>query len=160
MDRIELIGGGSPSVPDWFRIRLRELDPTLLVRWNQPPPFSRRPARFVIEQCVRHHASTSEHNHLCERIYVLQCQDDEGAMMPLGEAVLNEIKRRDVAAAGYGPDDLARFCADNQALVLAEREKIDQAQTDAVKHASRFNRRQLLHAITLMGRHDVCRVNQ
>jgi hypothetical protein len=160
MDRILLIGGGAPAVPESFRQRLHALDPTLLVRWNQPPKGSRRPARFMIEQCVRHHGeAVTDHSHLCERIYVFQCQNPDGTMMPLDDAVLEEIKKRDVMQSGYGPNDLARFCKDHQDLVMDQRRKIEEEQADAVKHASRFNRRQLLQAITLMGRHSL-EVNQ
>lgn len=80
-------------------------------------------------------------------------------MMPLGDKVLEEIKLRDVQQAGYGPNDLKKFCDDNQALVLAERKKMEQDQEDSIRHASKFNRRQLLRAVTLMGHHDVCRVH-
>lgn len=160
VDRIQLTGrDAAPTVSEQFKKQLRALDPTLCVRWNQPPAFSKRPPRFVIEQCVRHHAAGTEHDHTCQRIYVLICQDADGCMLPLGETVLEEIRARDVTKAGYGPNDLKKFCDDNQALVLAERKKMEQDQEDSIRHASKFNRRHLLRAVNLMGQHDVCRVH-
>lgn len=159
MDRIKLIGGGQPAIPADFKAKLRALDPSLLVRWNQPPEFSKRPPRFVIEQCIGHHGPTAEHTHVCQRLYVFLVQDSDGNMAQLGDWVLEEIKRRDVQRAGYGPNDLERFCRDNQQEVLAQRAKIEADQADAVKHASKFNRRQLIHALDLMGRHSL-EVNQ
>jgi hypothetical protein len=159
MDRIKLVGGGQPAVPESFRAKLKALDPNLCVRWNQPPAFSKRPPRFVIEQCVKHHAAGTEHDHTCERLYVMLVQGPDGSMAGLGDWVLDEIKRRDVQRSGYGPDDLARFCRDNQTEVLAQRAKMEKDQEESVRHASKFNRRQLCRALTLMGRHDL-RVNQ
>lgn len=160
MDRITLVGGGRPAIPEGFRERLRALDPTLCVRWNQPPPWSKKPPRFIIEQCVKHYAIGAEHDHTCQRLYVFLVQDAEGGMMPLGDAVLEEIKSRDVQRAGYGPNDLDRFIREHQEQLDANREQITAAQADSVRHASRFNRRQLLKAVHLIQQHDVCRINQ
>lgn len=159
MDRIHLVGGGIPAVPDAFLASLRAYDPTLLVRWNQPPSFSKRQPGFVIEQCIRHLAPGSEHSHVCQRSYVMTCRAADGSMLPLGDAILNEIKRRDVTKAGFGPEDHARFCRANHETLMTQRAKIERDQAEAVRHASRLNRRQLLQAIRLMGKHDL-RVNQ
>lgn len=152
-DRITIIGGGAPSIPENFRTALRALDPSLLVTWN---PGKRR---FVIEQCVQHLAPTTEHTHLCGRVYVYLVQDPEGNMMGLGDAVLQEIRRRDVSRSGYGPDDLQKWTRDMQTQLDAARERIEKQQADSVHHASRFNRRQLLRAIHLMQQHSM-QVNQ
>ena len=153
MDRIQIIGDTTPAISQGFRDKLRAQDPTLTVSWN----WKKR--RFVIEQCVRHHASTAEHNHLCERIYVLLVQDPDGGMLALGDHVLEEIRRRDIHRAGYGPNDLGRFTRDMQAKLEDHQQKIDAAQADAVHHASRVNRRQLLRAISMMQNHSL-EVNQ
>lgn len=141
-DQITLVTNdySGPTIPESFKQQLRSYDPTLHVEWNS------RKMRFVIQQCVQHHAPTSDHNYLCERIYVLLVQDPEGCMMSLGEAVMNMIKARDVTKAGYGPNDREKWIADRNAEEIVEKQRIDAAQADAVKHASRFSRRQLLSA--------------
>jgi len=137
-----------PSVSESFKAQLRSYDPTLCVMWNS------KKMRFVVQQCVEHHAPGGEHTHLCQRIYVLLAQASDGTMLPLGDTVMNAIRARDVTKAGYGPTDLQRWIGDRNNEETKVREKIDRDQTDAVKHASRFNRRQLLSAfnkLNMMG---------
>lgn len=143
-DRIKIIGGGSegPAIPESFVRQLREYDRTLLVQWN---PVKNR---FVVQQCIKHHAPTEAHNHLCERIYVFLCQDSEGCMMGLGDAVMNAIKARDVTKAGYGPEHLQKWIDDRTEEDMKNRERIAVRQADVIRHCSRFNRRQILGAFT------------
>lgn len=141
-DQITLVTDdfSGPAIPESFERQLRALDPTLLVRWNG------KRMRFVIEQCVGHHANGPQHSHLCERIYVFLVQDPEGAMMPLGEVVITKIRARDVTRAGYGPEDLHRWTAERADEDKQNKERIKQQQNDAVRHCTRFNRRQVLKA--------------
>lgn len=131
-----------PSVPENFLRNLQTYDPSLLVRWNH------KKMRFVIEQCTRHYAQGVGHNHLCERIYVMLVQDPDGCMMSLGDAVIEQIKKRDVTKQGYGPEGLARWTADRAREDAEVRADIERKQDDAIKHCSRFSRRQLLDAFT------------
>lgn len=155
INRIVLPGQSheGPAIPESFRESLRQYDPNLIVAWNTIKK------RFVIEQCVEHLAEGTAHTHICRRNYVAIAQDDEGHMLPLGDKVMEMIKARDVLNAGYGPDDLQKFLADQKAAGVAERERISKAQDDAIKHGSRFNRRQLLKAVSLMQNHSL-EVNQ
>lgn len=147
-DRITLVTDdfSGPSIPESFEQQLRAYDTSLMVRWNS------KKMRFVIEQCVEHHAPTPEHNHLCARIYVLLAQDREGCMMPLGSGVLEMIRARDVTKAGYGPNDKDRWIADQNDKEVKAREKIKADQDDAIEHSSRSNRRQLLRAFNQLSR--------
>jgi len=147
-DRITLVTNdfSGPKIPEKFLSDLKDLDPTLLVRWND------RKRRFTIEQCTRHHASPEGHNYLCERIYVLLVQDPEGGMMGLGDAVLDMIRARDVTKVGYGPERLRKFQLDMQRIDEENRALIDRKQTEAIKACSRDNRRQLLKAFRLLSR--------
>lgn len=86
-------------------------------------------------------------------------QDDEGVMMPLGDKVMDKIRAADVTKAGYGPNDLAKFLADQKAVLKKDRDEREKAMDDAVHHGSRLNRRQLLRAIHLMQQHNLT-VNQ
>ena len=140
-DKITLVTNdySGPAIPEQFERNLRAYDPTLLVRWNY------KKMRFVIEQCVEHHGP-AEHNHLCARIYVLLCQDPEGCMMSLGDAVMNMLRVRDVSKAGYGPNDLKQWIGDANAKDEAVRAGIEKKQAEAVKHASSYGRRQLIRA--------------
>lgn len=143
-DQITLVTNdfSGPTIPEKFLHDLKELDPSLLVRWNN------RKMRFVVEQCTHHHATGSEHSHLCERIYVLLVQDPEGAMMGLHSGVLETIKARDVTKAGYGPSDLHRWTKERADEDAENRKNIEKKQREAVKHASAYGRRQLIDAFS------------
>lgn len=141
--------GESPAIPDGFRERLRALDPDLCVAWNYVKK------RFVIEQCVKHLSGTAEHTHVCDRLYVLMVQDEDGCMMPLGEKVIEMVKARDVARLGYGPNDLSRFQRDIKAAAKQEIERRQEAGAEVIRYGSRHNRRQLLKAIHLIQNHSL-----
>lgn len=151
INRIVLPGQTSegPAIPESFVRQLRQYDPTLLVAWNQIKK------RHVIEQCVRHLSPGPEHSHLCDRNFVVMAQDDEGVMLPLGDAVIDKIKAADVSRAGFGPDDLAKFLSSQKEVLKADRADRDKKMTEAFKHGSRFNKRQLLHAKHLIDQHDL-----
>lgn len=150
MDRI-IIGDVSPTISEVFRAKLRTFDADLYVSWNP------RRRRFQIEQCVGHHAPTAAHSHLCERIYVLLVQGDEGEMLGLGEHVFKELRARDVRNAGYTEDHRGaeNFLRDMNNQCEASQRKIEADQADAVRHCSRMNRRQLLRAIGMMQQHSL-----
>ena len=155
INRIVLPGQPSegPAIPESFIAQLRQYDSTLLVAWNSIKN------RFVIEKCDEHYAEGPAHSHLCRRSYVLMAQDDEGVMLPLGDHVMDKIRAADVTRAGYGPDDLAKFLADQKAVLKKDHEDRDKKMRDAVRHGSKLNRRQLLRAIHLIQQHNLT-VNQ
>ena len=155
INRIVLPGASSeaPAVPEGFREKLRQYDPSLLVSWNT---FRKR---FVIEQCIQHLAPTAEHTHICRRIYVLLVQDGEGCMMPLGEKVMEMIAARDTQKAGYGPNDLARFIADSRKKRREHYDAIDRHMNQTMHDATKDGRRQLLKAAHLIQQHSL-EVNQ
>lgn len=156
VNRVVLVGnsqGGAPAVSDAFRQMLRGYDPDLLVSWNSLK------RRFVIEQCVRHYAATSEHTHVCQRLYVLMAQDEAGVMVPLGEKVMDMIREKDTRKAGYGPGDLARFLRDQRRVIEADREDRSKKMGEVIRYGSRHNRAQLRKALHLIQQHDL-RVNQ
>lgn len=145
-DKITLVTNDftGPAIPEQFLRDLRSYDPSLHVEWNC------KKMRFVIQQCIKHHAPTSTHNHLCERIYVLLVEDSEHCMMALGSGVMERIRARDVSRAGYGPDDRERWIADRNAEEQKAQEKIKADQRDVVRHCSRDGRRQLLRAFNAL----------
>lgn len=151
INRILLPGQQSeaPSVPEGFREKLRQYDPTLCVSWNT---FKKR---FVIEQCVRHNSDTAEHTHVCLRNYVLLVQDPEGCMLGLGEKVIEMIAQRDVTKAGYGPDDLDRFIRDMRNKRQEHYQKTERKMDQVIGEGARDNRRQLLKAVHLIQQHNL-----
>lgn len=155
INRIVLPGQPSegPAIPESFLESLRQYDRSLLVAWNHIRK------RFVIEQCTEHYADGNAHSHLCRRIFVLMAQDDEGVMLPLGDRVMDKIRAADVSKAGYGPNDLAKFLADQKLVLKKDHDDREAAMADAVRHGSKLNRRQLLKAIHLMQQHNLT-VNQ
>jgi hypothetical protein len=138
-----------PAIPESFLLQLRQYDPSLLVAWNQIKK------RFVIEQCVQHLSPGPEHSHVCNRNFVVMAQDDEGVMLPLGDAVMDKIKAADVSRAGFGPDDLEAFLKSQKKILKADQENREKKVDDAFKHGSRFNKRQLLKAKHLIDQHDL-----
>jgi hypothetical protein len=151
INRIVLPGQSSeaPAIPESFREQLRQYNPTLLVAWNHIKK------RFAIEQCVKHLSPGPEHSHVCDRLFVVLAQDDEGVMLPLGDAVMNKIKAADVSRAGYGPDDLENFLKSQKLILKADQDNREKKVDDAFKHGSRFNKRQLLKAKHLIDQHDL-----
>lgn len=139
----------APAIPESFREMLRKYDPDLLISWNT---FRKR---FVIEQCVQHLSGRPEHTHICRRNYVVIVQDGEGSMVPLGEGVIQMIAERDNQRRGYGPQDLARFIRDRREERDSVTRKGYDAGRDAIKHATRDGRRQLLKAAHLIQQHSL-----
>lgn len=72
--------------------------------------------------------------------------------MPLGDAVMNQIKARDVSRAGYGPEDLQKFLAMGNRLEEQDTAERKRKSDEAVELCSRDNRRQLLRAFRMLDR--------
>lgn len=150
---IHVVGDAAPSVPDWFRTRLAHYDPTLLLAWNG------RKRKWVIEQCVRHHAPAAAHSHVCERIYVWMVQDAQGDPMPLGEHVLEKLAAIDLQRQGFGPEDREKFIRRlNQEQLELERKR-EAEIASMMRHNRLYHRVQLNRAFSLIQRHDL-RVNR
>jgi hypothetical protein len=152
---VQIVGGGRPAIPEGFRRRLHEQDRTLLVSWHE------KRHRWLIEQCIGPHLpdGSGDHTHLCGRIYVYMVQDENRLYLPLGDHVLEELRRRDVSRLGYGPENADDFIRAMNQVDEANKAKIEADMADSVKHASRFNRRQLLQAVRLLQTHSL-EVNQ
>jgi hypothetical protein len=79
---IHLVGEDARSVPNWFRRRLRDIDPALVVYFN---PFKQQ---FCIDRCVRGSDCLSEKHVECEKTNVM--------LFPhMGEAALEKLKSMD-----------------------------------------------------------------
>ncbi len=150
---ITVIGDAIPAAPETFLRRMRQLDPSLHLSWNG------RKHKWLIEQCIEHHAAGALHDHTCRRVYVYLVQAENGDPMPLSERVLDKLKEIDTQRQGYGPDRLEAWRRDRMNEQLELEARRNEEMRDAIRHSSRYNRRQLLRAVTLMGRHDL-RVNQ
>lgn len=95
-DKILLVGDDHLEPSDEFKAKLKAFDPDLCVSW------SRTKHRFVIEQCVEHCSATSEHTHLCRKVYVWMVQDEDKCMTPLGEHVFDKLKQMRANTESFG----------------------------------------------------------
>lgn len=152
-NRITILSSEAPAIPESFIRSLRGYDPKLHVQWN---PKRRR---FTILVCTQHLAPTEMHTHICRSEYVFLCQTDDGELLPLSDAVIDEIRRRDVSRAGYGPTDARRFCADAEFARITNDEEIARQQRQIMTDNTRDNKRQLRKAYDLIQRHDMHRIH-
>lgn len=146
------------EVPEGFLARLREFDPALTAAWNA------RRQRFVIEQCVKHHAPTEHHTHVCERVYVWLVQTEDGpggGFLSLDNVdhILRKLASIDLRRQGYGPEDHGRFCSDRQYELEKEREKAESAAKELPRLARKDNWLSMNRAMLLLEKHGL-RVNR
>lgn len=105
---IQVCGSETPSFPEAFNRKLQELDPDLWVVWHHPPTWpATRSGVWKIEQCIKHNGGyrgngKPEHTHVCQRIYVLMVQDEDGTPQPLGEHVLNKLREMRANSESFG----------------------------------------------------------
>lgn len=123
--------------------------------------------RFVIEQCIEHHADPVPnedgvvvHNHLCRRIYVWLVRDEDdgteaGGYMPLGDRVIQKLHEMETYRKyGTGPAALARFRAESAAFDRDQAAKKKEDAHDVFQYLKRHNRIVRNKLRTMMSRHD------
>lgn len=158
---IAVVGDSIPSVPEDFQKRLRAFDPDLYVVWHKSP-HTRQPGRWKIERCTRHRPDGGPHSHICVRVYILMCQDDEGTPKPLGDWVfekLREMRANWEALGGDTERGVRNALALSNGIDQALEAKRDADSEDVKIHNSRSNKRQLTQVYDLIARHDL-RVNR
>ena len=146
---IILTGNDAQTVPQWFRDRLRHIDPALICYWNRMREV------FVIDRCTKGQDCLKSDHSFCERTNVM--------IFPhIGEQVLNDLQSRD-AWNRFGGNDAAafeRFTKDHENRQAAHDAKVKQDITDDWKAACREDNRQLRKVFDLITRHDVARPNK
>jgi hypothetical protein len=159
---IQIVGNAIPSVPEDFQRRLQSFDPDLYVVWHQSP-FVKQAGRWKIERCVRHHAGFDLsgrplHTHICERVYILMCQDEEGTPKPLGDWVFAKLRemRANWEALGGDTERAVKNAIAISNNIDQEREAKREADTQEMIRYNRKDKRvqfnKLLH---LISQHDM-----
>lgn len=150
-----LVGEQIPSVPEEFQRRLAAFDKDLYVVWHKSP-YSKQPGRWKIERCVRHFGGT--HSHVCERVYVLMCQDEDGVPKPLGDWVfekLREMRSNWEALGGDTERGVRNAIALSDGIEQAMEQKREAAQEDMIHYNRKDKRFQFNKLIDLIARHDM-----
>jgi hypothetical protein len=126
MSSIVVLGDQTPTFPEDFQRRLQQFDKDLLITWHRPPHWPpHRRGVWKIEQCVQHRPDGGSHNHICNRTYIMVCQDDDGTPMPLGDWVfekLREMRHNWERLGGNTPRGIEN--------AIAESNRIEQALAD------------------------------
>ena len=152
---IQILGNSTPSIPEAFQARLQAFDKDLMVCWHQPP-ISRQAGRWKIERCVKHHGL--QHSHLCERVYILMCQDDEGTPMPLGDWVftkLREMRSNWEALGGDTERGVRNAIAVSNCIDQELEQKRELASQDVVSYNRKDKRIQFNKLMMLIERHSM-----
>jgi hypothetical protein len=136
----------APSIPDYFMRGLREIDPCLVVYWNN---FRKR---FILDRCINPDPHT--HNPSCERVNVTIVQDPEGGYMGPNDRTLDWIKAHDSWTI-YGTLENQRRAREN-AKADFETKRVASAR-EGYKEAMLDDRVQINRALHLIQQHDVAR---
>jgi hypothetical protein len=129
------------EVPAWFKARLFDTDPNLVVYFN---PFKQR---WVIDRKAENGLNTN----------VMIVQSEDGEFMPLSDSTLDRIKSMD-AWKQYGSYEA--FHRHNIQVAAEDAAKREAAIRENYRLNSLDNKRQLRQVYNLIQRHDVARVNQ
>jgi len=153
---IVVLGEPTPSFPEDFQRRLQTLDSSLLVVWHKPP-FVTKPGRWKIERCIQHNGG-AQHSHVCNRVYILMCQDSDGTPMPLGDWVfdkLREMRQNWEAMGGDTERGVRNALAASDRIEQEMGTKREAAREDMIRYNRKDKRVQFNRLLTLVERHDM-----
>jgi hypothetical protein len=154
---IVVMGESTPSLPEAFQKRLTAFDSSLLVVWHKPP-FTKKPGRWKIERCVKHRPDGGAHNHICNRVYILMCQDEDGVPVPLGEWVferLREMRHNWEALGGDTERGVKNAIALSNAVEQEVAAKREMAAEDVKNYNRKDKRVQVNRLMHLIEQHDL-----
>jgi hypothetical protein len=129
---IHLVGADATAVPDWFKRRLKDIDPGLVCYWNQ---FQRK---FCIDRVVKD--ETGEH------------QTNVMLIPAISERFLDELKGMD-AWTKYG--SLEKLRATHEQAKADFDAKAEKDMKDDMHHAAMDNKRLMTEAHNLIQRHNL-----
>lgn len=156
---IILLGEQTPTFPEEFQRRLQSFDKDLLLMWHKPPHWPReRRGVWKVEQCVEHRPAGGPHDHLCRRIYVLMCQDEDGTPKPLGEWIfekLREMRANSESFGGETPRGLRNFVEHSNNIDAELALKCELASQDMIAYNQKDKRIQINKLYNLIERHDM-----
>lgn len=155
MSTIAIIGDSMPSLPTEFQRRLTAFDKDLIVVWHKSP-YSKKPGRWKIEQCIQHNGV--EHSHLCRRTYVMMVEDSEHTPLPLGDHVfqkLGEMRQNSESYGGQTERGLKNFLQASDGLDQKLAEKREADAVEVVRLSAKDNRLAWNRVWQLIERHDL-----
>lgn len=161
---IVVLGEQTPSFPEDFQRKLQGFDNDLLLTFHRPPHWPRhRRGVWKIEMCIRHNGrfypnGRLHHDHVCNRTYVMMCQDEDGTPMPLGEWIFEKLGKMRQNSEKYGGQTergLRNFReeSDRTDLALADKRELD--RQDMMKHNRKDKRVQFNRLMHLVQQHDM-----
>lgn len=161
---IVVLGEQTPSFPEDFQRKLQGFDNDLLLAFHRPPHWPRhRRGVWKIEMCTRHNGrfypdGRPHHDHVCNRTYVMMCQDEDGTPMPLGEWIFEKLGKMRQNSEKYGGQTergLRNFReeSDRTDLALADKRELD--RQDMMKHNRKDKRVQFNRLMHLVQQHDM-----
>lgn len=159
---LTVVGESVPNFPADFNRFLQLFDRDLWVTWHRSP-HSRKPGRWKIERCLKHHAGyalngTPEHTYLCQRVYILMVQDAEGVPMPLGEHVINKLREMRSNWESLGGDTergVKNALAASDAIEGQLEARRELATADMIEHNQKDKKNQFNKLYDLIDRHDM-----
>ncbi len=161
---IIVLGEQTPTFPTDFQRKLQAFDKDLLLTWHRPPDWPRhRRGVWKIEMCVRHNGmfrgdGYPEHNHVCDRRYVMMCQDDEGTPKPLGEWVFEQLGKMRANSERYGGQTergLRNFIQESNNIDEALAAKREATMEDVKQHNRKDKRVQFNKLMHMIEQHDL-----
>lgn len=141
----------SREAPEGFYNRLQEiLGSDLHVEWNH------RRERWVVEQCIEHHAPTKKHSHLCRRIYVWLVQGDGNEFMPLGDRVVEHLQSIETSRKyGTGEAAYSRFVQESRDFDQKQANDARLRSQETMKYARQHNKFEWNKFWTMFKRHSM-----
>lgn len=162
---IVVLGEQDPTFPEDFQRKLQAFDRDLLVTWHRPPHWPRhRRGVWKIERCLQHHGRGFDlsgrplHDHTCNRVYILMCQDADGTAMPLGEWIfekLREMRANWEALGGDTQRGVTNALAASDRIEQELEQKREAARDDMIRHNRKDKRVQINKLVALVERHDM-----
>lgn len=162
---ILLLGEQTPTFPTDFQKRLQAFDRDLLIVWHHPPhwPKSRRGV-WKVERCTRHYgkgfdlAGRPVHDHTCDRVYILMCQDEDGTPKPLGDWIfekLREMRQNWERLGGDTEQGIQNALRESDQIEQEMQQKREAASLDVKEHNRKDKRLQINRLYDLIERHDM-----
>lgn len=144
-----LLGSEAREIPDWFRRRLRDIDPALVVYFN---PFRNF---FCIDRCIKGGDCLSTKHVECEKTNVMTFEH-------MGEAALESLKSMDAWTKTGGNDEAAllKFRKAHEDAKAEYDSKARETSREDYRHGMLDDRVQINKALHLIQQHDVARVHK
>lgn len=154
-----LLGEQAPTFPEAFQRKLQAFDRDLLIVWHKPPHWpKKRRGVWKIERCTRHRPDGGPHDHLCQRVYILMCQDEDGTPKPLGDWIfekLREMRHNWERLGGDSEQGVVNALRESDRIEQQMTEKREAASADVKEHNRKDKRVQINKLMHLIEQHDL-----